>query len=60
MCCGMQVFEGGLCGGCGTAFGDIGIDPFDGQMAIGLGDGLAVEPGTGQVDLDFGGIDIPI
>lgn len=64
------------CGSCGTPLGElmmldlaidqgytssgIGFDPLDGQFAVNLGDGLAFEPGTGQVDIDFGGIDIPL
>jgi hypothetical protein len=40
--------------------GGIGFDPFDGEMAFGIpGTDLAIEP-DGQVDVDFGGVDIPL
>lgn len=49
------AFDGGY-----AEQGGIGFDPLDGQFAVSLGDGLAYEPGTGQVDIDFGGVDIPL
>jgi hypothetical protein len=39
---------------------DIGFDPMDGQFAIDLGDGLAYEPGTGQMDIETPFGDYPI
>jgi hypothetical protein len=63
------------CGSCGTPLGDlmmldiamdrnmcgpsIGFDPMDGQFAVNLGGGLAVEA-DGQVDMDVDGIDFPV
>lgn len=43
----------------GYASPGIGFDPFDGEIAFDIGGGLAIEP-DGQVDIDMGGIDIPI
>lgn len=37
----------------------IGFDPYDGDFAFNLGDGLAIEP-DGQIDMQVGGFDIPI
>jgi hypothetical protein len=45
----------------GMAPGGISFDPMDGQFAVDIpGTDLAVEPGTGQVDLDVDGFDIPL
>jgi hypothetical protein len=32
--------------------GQVGFDPLDGQFAVSMGDGLAYEPGTGEVDVE--------
>jgi hypothetical protein len=49
------AMDDGLCGP------GIGFDPFDGEIAIGIpGTDLAIEPETGQFDLDFGGFDVPL
>lgn len=72
-CCGYRVMPGTYCPGCNTFFediliedammgagGGIGIDPFDGQVAVDIpGTDLAVEP-DGQIDIDLGGFDIPL
>lgn len=40
--------------------GGIGFDPFDGEIAFDIpGTDLAIEP-DGQIDLDLGGVDIPL
>lgn len=44
----------------GLIYDGIGFDPMDGQFAIDIpGTDLAIEP-DGQIDLDLGGIDIPL
>lgn len=44
----------------GYGGGGIGFDPLDGQFAFDIpGTDLAIEP-DGQVDIDLGGIDIPV
>jgi hypothetical protein len=74
--CGHAVYaRRGGCGTCSTPLADlmlldaafdqgfadpgIGFDPFDGEPVFNLGDGFGIEP-DGQVDIDFGGIDIPL
>lgn len=49
------AMDQGLCGD-----GGIGFDPFDGEIAFGIpGTDLAIEP-DGQLDIDFGGFDLPL
>jgi hypothetical protein len=44
----------------GLAGSGIGFDPFDGEIAFDIpGTGLAIEP-DGQIDMNFGGFDIPL
>jgi hypothetical protein len=64
------------CAGCGTGFAElmllddalsgamvtqeVGFDPLDGQFAFDIpGTDLAIEP-DGQLDVNMGGIDIPV
>jgi hypothetical protein len=40
--------------------GSIGFDPWDGSVAFDIpGTDIAIEP-DGQIDMDFGGIDVPL
>lgn len=40
--------------------GELGFDPMDGQFAVDMGDGLAYEPGTGDIDVETPFGDFPI
>jgi hypothetical protein len=40
--------------------GGLGFDPLDGQFAVNMGDGLAFEPGTGQLDVETPFGDYPV
>lgn len=38
----------------------LGIDVTDGDLVLNLGDGVGIDLDTGQVEADFGGIDVPM
>ncbi len=40
--------------------GDFGIDVTDGDLVENLGDGIGIDVRTGQLEEDFGGIDVPL
>lgn len=44
----------------GQNVGDIGINPIDGDLTMGIGNGLAIDLATGGLDINVGGISIPL
>ena len=38
----------------------LGFDVTDGDPVVNMGDGIGIDLDTGQVELDFGGFDIPL
>jgi hypothetical protein len=64
--CGRLINSYGITCDCGhywdqSRFGALGIDLLDGDVTIGLGNGLVEDLSTGQVELQIApGIDIPL
>jgi hypothetical protein len=49
-------------GGYGRGYGgpSLGIDVTDGDLVENLGGGIGIDLETGQVEADFGGLDVPL
>jgi len=73
--CGNYVGTLSFCAGCGQRVrktaaygtnqgsnaGQLGVDVTDGDLTVGLGNGLAIDVATGEVELQiFPGVDIPL